>query len=101
MEIILLERIGRLGQMGDVVTVKDGYARNFLLPQKKALRATDENRARSKRTARNLKPIISSSRRKQRPLPQSSKVRSSLPSAAQATLASYTAPSRPAISPIW
>jgi len=45
-EIILLERIGRLGQMGDVVTVKDGYARNFLLPQKKALRATDENRAR-------------------------------------------------------
>ncbi|MCK5550385.1 MAG: 50S ribosomal protein L9 [Hyphomicrobiaceae bacterium] len=46
MEIILLERIGRLGQMGDVVTVKDGYARNFLLPQKKALRATDENRAR-------------------------------------------------------
>jgi len=47
-EIILLERIGRLGQMGDVVTVKDGYARNFLLPQKKALRATDENRARFK-----------------------------------------------------
>jgi large subunit ribosomal protein L9 len=46
MEIILLERIGRLGQMGDVVTVKDGYARNFLLPQKKALRATDKNRAR-------------------------------------------------------
>lgn len=46
MEVILLERIGRLGQMGDVVTVKDGYARNFLLPQKKALRATEENRAR-------------------------------------------------------
>jgi large subunit ribosomal protein L9 len=43
MQIILLERIGRLGQMGDVVTVKDGYARNFLLPQKKALRATEEN----------------------------------------------------------
>jgi large subunit ribosomal protein L9 len=43
MQIILLERIGRLGQMGDVVTVKDGYARNFLLPQKKALRATAEN----------------------------------------------------------
>ncbi|HEX5957623.1 MAG TPA: 50S ribosomal protein L9, partial [Hyphomicrobiaceae bacterium] len=39
----LLERIGRLGQMGDVVNVKDGYARNFLLPQKKALRATEEN----------------------------------------------------------
>ena len=46
MQVILLERIGRLGQMGDVVTVKDGYARNFLLPQKKALRATKENLAR-------------------------------------------------------
>ena len=45
MEIILLERIGRLGQIGDVVNVKDGYARNFLLPQGKALRATDANRA--------------------------------------------------------
>lgn len=45
MDVILLERIGRLGQMGDVVTVKDGYARNFLLPQKKALRATQENLA--------------------------------------------------------
>lgn len=46
MEVILLERIGRLGQMGDVVKVKDGYARNFLLPQGKALRATKENRSR-------------------------------------------------------
>ena len=46
MQVILLERIGRLGQMGDVVNVKDGYARNFLLPQKKALRATPENLAR-------------------------------------------------------
>jgi large subunit ribosomal protein L9 len=46
MEVILLQRIGRLGQMGDVVNVKDGYARNFLLPQRKALRATAENRAR-------------------------------------------------------
>lgn len=45
MQVILLQRIGRLGQMGDVVNVKDGYARNFLLPQKKALRATAENRA--------------------------------------------------------
>jgi len=44
MQVILLERIGRLGQMGDVVTVKDGYARNFLLPQGKALRATKANR---------------------------------------------------------
>lgn len=45
MEVILLERIEKLGQMGDVVSVKAGYARNFLLPQKKALRATDENKA--------------------------------------------------------
>jgi len=44
MEVILLERIGRLGQMGEIVTVKDGYARNFLLPQGKALRATEANR---------------------------------------------------------
>lgn len=45
MEVILLERIKTLGFMGDVVKVKPGYARNFLLPQKKALRATKENLA--------------------------------------------------------
>lgn len=45
MEVILLERVERLGQMGDVVSVKDGFARNFLLPQKKALRATEGNKA--------------------------------------------------------
>lgn len=44
MQIILLERIEKLGSIGDVVTVKDGYARNFLLPNKKALRANDANR---------------------------------------------------------
>jgi large subunit ribosomal protein L9 len=44
MQVILLERVGRLGQMGDVVTVKDGFARNYLLPQKKALRATEDNK---------------------------------------------------------
>ena len=44
MQVILLQRIAKLGQMGDVVSVKAGYARNFLLPQRKALRATDENR---------------------------------------------------------
>lgn len=43
MEVVLLERIEKLGQMGDVVRVKDGYARNFLLPQQKALRATKGN----------------------------------------------------------
>jgi large subunit ribosomal protein L9 len=46
MEVILLERIGKLGQMGDVVRVKDGFARNFLLPRGKALRATADNKKR-------------------------------------------------------
>src|ERR1700761_4202157 len=44
-ELILLQRVDKLGQMGDVVKVKPGYARNFLLPQKKALRASKDNRA--------------------------------------------------------
>lgn len=44
MEIILLERVENLGQMGDVVKVRDGYARNYLLPRRKALRANDSNR---------------------------------------------------------
>ncbi len=46
MEVILLERVAKLGQMGDVVRVKDGFARNYLLPNRKALRATKENRTR-------------------------------------------------------
>jgi len=46
MEVILLERVPRLGQMGEVVRVRDGFARNFLLPRGKALRATAENRTR-------------------------------------------------------
>lgn len=59
MQVVLLERVEKLGQMGDVVRVKDGFARNFLLPQKKALRATKANieRFESQRTqleARNL-----------------------------------------------
>ena len=45
MEVILLERVGKLGQMGDVVRVKDGFARNFLLPRGKALRATADNKS--------------------------------------------------------
>ena len=44
MDVILLERIGKLGHMGDTVKVKDGYARNFLLPRGKALRATEANK---------------------------------------------------------
>jgi large subunit ribosomal protein L9 len=59
MDVILLERVARLGQMGDVVKVKDGFARNFLLPQGKAMRATQTNRAhfetqRAQLEARNL-----------------------------------------------
>jgi large subunit ribosomal protein L9 len=59
MEIILLERVENLGQMGDVVKVRDGYARNYLLPRKKALRANEANRKvfenqRSDLEARNL-----------------------------------------------
>lgn len=59
MQIILLERVGKLGQMGDVVNVRDGHARNYLLPTGKALRATKENIARFEREraqieARNL-----------------------------------------------
>src|SRR5476649_841365 len=44
MEVILLERVGRLGHMGETVKVKDGFARNFLLPRGKALRATEANK---------------------------------------------------------
>jgi len=59
MEVILLERIARLGQMGDTVKVKDGFARNFLLPQGKALRANEANKKkfegqRAQLEARNL-----------------------------------------------
>ena len=45
MEVILLERVAKLGQMGEVVRVKDGFARNFLLPKGKALRATEANKS--------------------------------------------------------
>jgi large subunit ribosomal protein L9 len=59
MQVILLERVEKLGQMGDVVRVKDGFARNYLLPKKKALRATKQNRSyfetqRAQLEARNL-----------------------------------------------
>ncbi len=59
MQVVLLERVEKLGQMGDVVKVKDGFARNFLLPKKKALRATKTNLAyfetqRAQLEARNL-----------------------------------------------
>lgn len=59
MQVILLERVEKLGQMGEVVRVKNGFARNYLLPKKKALRATEQNRTyfesqRAQLEARNL-----------------------------------------------
>jgi len=59
MQVILLERVEKLGQMGEIVKVKDGFARNYLLPKKKALRATNQNRSyfetqRTQLEARNL-----------------------------------------------
>src|SRR6266700_1727565 len=59
MQVILLERVAKLGQMGEVVRVRDGYARNFLLPRGKALRATEANKKhfdsqRAQLEARNL-----------------------------------------------
>lgn len=68
MDIILLERVEKLGAIGDVVTVKDGYARNFLLPNKKALRANAANRKVSKRTARKLKAITQAAAMKRKKL---------------------------------
>lgn len=57
MDVILLERVHNLGQMGDVVKVRTGFARNFLLPQKKALRATKENLARFQRQRVELEAV--------------------------------------------
>jgi large subunit ribosomal protein L9 len=57
MDVILLQRIEKLGQMGEVVKVKAGFARNYLLPQKKALRATDANRARFEKQRAQLEAI--------------------------------------------
>ncbi|MGD9538891.1 MAG: 50S ribosomal protein L9 [Alphaproteobacteria bacterium] len=54
MEVILLERVEKLGHMGDIVKVKDGFARNYLLPQRKALRATVDNKARFERERETL-----------------------------------------------
>ena len=100
MEVILLERVAKLGQMGDVVRVKDGYARNYLLPQGKALRANAESRKRFEREkatleARNLeaRKEAEGGRRK------SSPGRASWSSARQAKPASSTARSRRATSP--
>lgn len=57
MEIILLERVEKLGDMGDVVRVRDGFARNYLLPQQKALRATPENREKFEHQRKDLEKV--------------------------------------------
>lgn len=57
MDVILLERIEKLGGMGDTVAVKNGYARNFLFPQRKALRATGENKERFEREREALEKL--------------------------------------------
>ena len=98
MQVILLERIGRLGQMGDVVTVKDGFARNFLLPQGKALRATEANRKQFEPSAPNSKPATSSSKGEAQAVAPSSTARASSSSVRPAIPASSTARSRPATS---
>ena len=59
MELILLERIEKLGKMGEVVRVRPGYARNYLLPQKKAVRATEENRKRFEEQRAHLEALKS------------------------------------------
>ena len=66
MQVILLERIEKLGQMGDLVTVKNGFARNFLVPQGKAMRATKTNLAEFERRKVELEASNLKRRAKQR-----------------------------------
>ncbi len=100
MQVILLERIGRLGQMGDVVTVKDGFARNFLLPQGKALRATEANRKRFERERAQLEARdLELKSEAQGGVGQARRHRASSSSARRATPVSSTARFRPATSP--
>ena len=70
MQVILLERVEKLGQMGDEVRVKDGFARNFLLPKKKALRATKANRDYFLTQKAQLKPTIWNARKTPTPSPR-------------------------------
>ncbi len=98
MEVILLERVAKLGQMGEVVTVKDGYARNYLLPQKKAMRANDANRAAFEAKKRNSKPATSRPAKKPSSLPPVLTVSSTSSSAPLRTQARSTAPS-PRVTP--
>ena len=66
MQVILLERIGRLGQMGDTVKVRPGFARNFLLPQGKAMRASKDNMQHFEKQRAQLEANISCASRRPR-----------------------------------
>ena len=100
MDVILLERVDKLGAMGEVVKVKAGYARNYPFPQGKALRATDANKAKLSATASTLEAkSADAAPGRRRAIPASSKARASSSCARPANRASSTARSRPAISP--
>ena len=71
-EVILLQRVEKLGQMGEVVKVKPGFARNFLLPQRKAMRANKENRERFERSACSSRRRTSSAARRPSASPNAS-----------------------------
>ena len=94
MDVILLQRVVKLGQMGDTVRVKNGYARNFLLPTGKALRATEANKKRFQDQKVELEARNCSSRARRAPSPRSSRARASSSSARRAKPASSTARSR-------
>ena len=64
MEVILLENIGKLGAIGDVVSVKNGYGRNYLVPQGKALRATKENKDKFEAIRSEIEKIMKKVRKK-------------------------------------
>ena len=101
MQVILLERVEKLGQMGDDVKVKDGFARNFLLPKKKALRATKANAHSSKRSASQLETHNLERKAEAEKIGQEARAAStSRCCARQATAASFTARYRRATSPI-
>ena len=101
MEVILLERVAKLGQMGDVVRVKDGFARNFLLPKGKALRATEENRSRFENMKVDLEARNLEQKGEAEKVAQSSTAKASPCFAKPPKAGNSTARFRPATSPIW
>ena len=90
MEVILLERVEKLGQMGDVVRVKPGFARNYLLPKNKALRSTADNRKLFEAQKAQLETNNLNRKRKPKRLPQRSTACRSSFFAKRAKAASFT-----------